>query len=174
MREPRPFSLGNTDAPVSSPGEDRLAAIALGRTVAFLLYSLPTILFVMGAGLLGGIERLPPSWRDAAWIAALVCAEAPLLWSCARGRLPGTDGRNAEPVSERRIAVACHVLSAAAWVLGRGALESAIVQWVANGALVVSVGVYFVAKSVLAGRPRWGVASALALPALQLAIELLR
>jgi hypothetical protein len=154
------------------PGEDLVAAIALKKTVAFVLYQ-PVVFAIVGPVVFLFAPALPPATQDAAIYGPLALVEGALLWAVAKGWLPATGTADVTPFSEKQLALGCHVLSGGAWLLGAG-LKAEIVQWVVNGALVLGACVYFTAKSVLSRRLRWGVLSVLVLPAVQLAFQLLR
>lgn len=159
---------GGTSEP--DPREDLLAAIALGKTVAFLIWSIPAVGLVAIAFVASGLGNVPDPWGSVPFVSGFLAVEAGLLWLVVRGRLPGTSAEQARPFSEKQLAFACHLLALGAWALAAG-LQAEILHWVLTGFLLLGALVYLVTKSILSRRPRWAVLSVLAIPALQLAID---
>jgi hypothetical protein len=162
---------GEAQAAQPYPGEDLLAAIALGKTVAFLLWSVPTLAIVTIAFLATDLGKVPDPWGSVLFGAAFLATEAVLLWLVIRGGLPGTSAERTQPFSEKQLAIGCHVLALGAWALAAG-MQAEILRWVVAGFLALGALVYFVTKSVISRRPRWTVLSVLAVPALQVIVEL--
>lgn len=148
--------------------EDYLAAVALGKTIAFLLYSILVPVLLGALVLLPSFERLPDKMQALVSFSIFAAAELLLLFLVVKGYLPGTRAEMAQPFSEKQIGLGLTIVSVLVALFRGTTQEGIIIQWIVNGALVVSVAVYFATKSVLSRRPRWGVLSVLFLPALQL------
>ena len=97
----------------------------------------------------------------------LVAVECLLLFLLVRGILPGFYGQLVVGFPERQLAIGITVLSLISWLVYGGSLGGDAVRFVLNGALVFCTLVYFVAKSILSRRVRWGVLAVLVLPAAQ-------
>jgi hypothetical protein len=151
--------------------EDRVAAVALGRTVAFLLYSLPLPVLVLGAMLILPFGSLSNVARDRVALAIWIALEAGLLVLVCRGRLPATSGLDTEGFSETAIGSACAVLLLVIPFVARGNVAGEIIGDVIDGFLLLAVSVYFIVKSLLSRRPRWRVLLVLVPHAAQAALQ---
>jgi len=150
--------------------ENRLATVALGKTVAFLLYSVlgaVTIGFPI-AFLVPALVPLSASLISIIILSCLVGVETLVLVAVVRGWLPGTQSRVTQSFSEKQLAYALGLISLGTWVLVGAGLEGSIIRWVLNGPIFIGVVVYFVLKSLVSRRPRWGVLSSLVLPTIEL------
>ena len=148
--------------------EDRVAALTLGKTIAFLLYSLPTFAPVLALELLTPLGRLNASVRGTIVLVVWLSLEWILLWFVIDGRLPGTSGDRVRPFNERQLAVGCTVVSLLVWLAPFGSQARDIIDAVVNGGLFLGVVVYFVVKSALARNLRWTVLLVGLVPAAQL------
>ena len=150
---------------------DRLSAIAIGKSLAFVLYSYPLALvtviatdFFLG-GWLTDTNRLP------VFLGTLSLAGLALLGVVIAGVLPGTDGRHAKPFSERQAALVIQVASLLPWVFEYDPVIRYWFSWILNGTLVFVVLTFFVVKSVLSRSPRFEVLLTLVLPAFQVYVS---
>ena len=155
--------------------EDRIAAVALGKTVAFLLYSF-VLSFVVAATLLFAtpLGEAGEATQNLVLLSVLALLEVLLLYLVIRGWLPGTTGDHAEPFSEVQLAAGCTVLSALTLIWPFHASGRIVVDVGANGLLALGVLVYFIAKSVMGRCIRWRVLAVLVLPAALLTISIVR
>jgi len=150
------------------PHEDYLAALALRKTIVFLLYSVLVPLFLLPVFLHPRFKSLPEEWRNLAALILLIAALLLLLAMAIKGILPGSGATLVQAFNEKQIGVGMAILSGATWLVAGNSLAGEIIQWVINGGLFLSVAVYFVTKSVLSRRLRWGVLGVLLLPGIQL------
>jgi len=150
------------------PHEDYLAAVALKKTIVFLLYSVLVPLFLLLVFLHPRFKSLPEEWRNLAALLLLIAALLLLLAMVIKGILPGSGATPVQPFNEKQIGVGMAILSGATWLVAGNGLAGEIIQWTINGGLFLSVAVYFVTKSVLSRRLRWGVLGVLLLPGIQL------
>lgn len=157
-----------------STREDLASAMALGKTVVFLLYSVLVVIALVPVVFWSGGGGVSSSGQTAIVLLVLLASEVALFYGVVTGKLPGSSGWRAEPFSEKQFGIGITVLSLGAWLLVGHGLEGRIIRWVLNGALLLGVAVYFVTKSVLSRRVRWGVLSVLSAPALGVLWDTLR
>ena len=150
------------------PHEDYLAALALRKTIVFLLYSVLVPLFLLPVFLHPRFESLTEKWKNLAVVILLTAALLLLLAMVIKDLLPGSGATFVQPFNEKQIGVGMAILSGATWLVAGNSLAVEIIQWVINGGFFLSVAVYFVTKSVLSRRLRWGVFGVLLLPGVQL------
>ncbi len=149
--------------------EDAISALTLARTVAFLMYSMlaPLITLI--------VLMMPPfpTWtRQYLFLIAFflfTSLEYLLFVAVQRGWLPSPDPEHISPFSERQIEFAALCLSVTPWLLHFDPSRFLVFQGVINGSLIIAGVVFFITKSMLSRRWRWGVLRVLVLPALQLA-----
>lgn len=157
----------------SSNAEDRVAAGALGKTVAFLLYSVLSSVVVAAVLLLTTpLKRATEAAQDLVVLTVITLVEVLLLYLVIRGYLPGTRGSHARPFSEAQLAAGCALLSILTVVWPFDVISGIVVEVGTNCLLVLGVLVYFLVKSVVGRRPRWRVLGVLVLPAVVLLMSL--
>lgn len=150
---------------------DRLSAIAIGKTIAFVIYSYPTFLITVIATdhFLG--EYLTDDTRLPVFIGMLVLTGIALMSAVIAGILPGTDGRHSKAFSERQAATGIQVVSLLPWLLEYDPVVRYWFSWILNGTLVFTVLTFFVVKSVVGRSLRFGVLLGLLMPAAQVALS---
>lgn len=149
-----------------------MATMALGKTIAFLLYSLLALVLIFPVMTFWLLPSLTPPLRGPVSLVVFALAETALLVLVIRGRLPATNREIEMPISERQLAVGFVVLSVASWfVVPRAHPASTAVRLVLFAALVLCGLVYFVTKSVLSRRLRWGVLGPLFPAIIELALS---
>lgn len=160
--------LGDTSGPVPSLDdyENWVSAIALGKTLAFLFYSVLTV-FVVSGSLTILSEMYNLAVGDIAATAVMIVAEGCVLWLIIKGYAPGSKVQVPQPFSEQQIAIGFNVLGAIAGVLEWDA-PIVIFGKVVNGALVLFLAVFFVTKSVLGRRIRYRLLFGLVVPVIHL------
>jgi len=148
--------------------EDAISSLTLARTVAFLMYSMlaPLITLI--------VLMMPPfpSWpRQTLFLIALglfTSLEYLLFIAVQRGWLPSPDPEHVSPFSEHQIEFAALCLSVTPWLLRFDPSRFLVFQGVINGSLIIAGIVFFITKSMLSRRWRWGVLRVLILPIVQL------
>ena len=153
--------------------EDRIAGIALGKTVVVLLYSIliPFVAFPIDIWLED--KPLPNTLKDVIGIGVMLAVLILLIVFVAKGWMPGSKIEVAYPFSETQLACAITLLSAIAWVLDLVFPVGIYIATVANGVLILGVLVFFVTKTIISKRLRFGILSALTLPGAQIAVKLI-
>jgi hypothetical protein len=148
--------------------ENYYSAIALGKTVVFLLYSILIPLAVLAIILLTPISKMPNVIKDLIGSVVWVSGEIVLLFCVIKGLIPGSESEVVTPFSERQFAAGITIISFIPWLLYNDILRFQIIQVIINGSLFIGVSVFFITKSILSKKIRWQVLSVLLFPALQL------
>ncbi|NLI79167.1 MAG: hypothetical protein GX442_22330 [Candidatus Riflebacteria bacterium] len=147
--------------------ENRLSALTLAHTIAFLLYSLLVPLIVLSLMVLTPLERLTVEGRSLAAVVLFVGMEWLLFRGVSRGWLPCPDPKNVHPFNERQLEIGVAVLSFGPWLLRFDPQMFFVFHVVINSLLVIGVLVFFLTKSFISRTWRWGVLRVLLLPVLQ-------
>ena len=151
--------------------EDRIANIALGKTIVVLLYSvlIPMIAFAVTMWLED--EPLPNIVKEVIGWGIMLALLILLIFLVVKGWMPGSRIEVPYPFSETQLAWAVTLLSAVAWAVGLAFPVGIYIATIANAVLFLGVLVFFVTKTVISKRLRFGVLSALVLPGTQLAMN---
>ena len=156
---------------LAAADENLVAAIALGKTIAFLAYSVVSGMLTLAITILYVEQNLPRStWNAASWV-AFIALEVLLLWLVIRGALPATSSAGTSAFSERQAAWGLAVMSFVPWFFYTDETWFAVYMWGVNGALLLVALVYFVTKSVLSRSIRIEVLGILLVPLVQLLLS---
>ena len=151
--------------------EDEFATIALGKTVAFFLYSLIGILVASAVSIVFIDHYYEPANRKLLFFTVTGVVELIILWLVIRGALPGTSGDHSIPFSEKTAAKVLSVLSFLPYLLLIRIPDLFILaSWYLNGLLFLIVSVFFVAKSFVSSRIRFDVLNVAMLPLLHIIV----
>jgi len=148
--------------------EDHVSALALGRTLSFILYSLPcSLISILGWEVLfksyfTGVSEFVGMCF--VWILLELALFLPII----KGWLPGTTGLQTVGFSENYAGWSITGISFILWFFHVSDQMFAIYNWVLNGSLILVVMVYFLTKSILSKRLRIEVFLVLIIPALQI------
>jgi len=153
---------------LTEESENRIAAVALGRTVAFAIYSVLVIPIAAVLSTIGPWRQADGDPRPSVFLAVVTVLLVALFVGVAKGVMPGTRGATARAFDERQLALGCTAASLVVLVLPLDPAQHQALDVVLNGGLLVGVLVYFITKSTLSHRPRWLVLVVGVLPALQL------
>jgi hypothetical protein len=151
--------------------ENLIAAIALGKTIAFLFYSIASVMLTVAISEFYIKPNFPNSDRDTAIYEVFTALELVLLYLVVRGVLPATDGARAEAFTERQAEWGIAVLSFVPWLFYTDPNWFAVYMWSINGALFLVAAVYFITKSALSRSPRIEVLGILLVPSAHLLAE---
>lgn len=116
--------------------EDHLAANALGKTIAFLLYAVLVPLLLMPVFLNPRFESMPETWKNLTVVLLVATILLLLVVLVVKGILPGSGATFVQPFNEKQIGIGMTVLSAATWLLTGESLVGQIIQWAINGGLL--------------------------------------
>jgi hypothetical protein len=148
--------------------ENLVAAIALGKTIAFLVYSFVAALLTMAITILYIEQNFPrPTWNVASWV-TFATLEVLTLWLVICGVLPASGGARARAFSERQAALGLAVMSCVPWFLYTDEVWFMVYMWGVNGTLLLVAFVYFMTKSFLSRSLRMEVLAILPVPLAQL------
>ena len=158
------------EAEIVNPERDEalLTSVALGKTIVFFLYSCIVTFAVAVVGATASIGELSESLQAITLFTMWLITEAIVLRLVIREVLPGANSIKAEGFSETQVAVGATIISLAAWVWPSSTAGKAAFQLTFNLGIVAALALYFVVKSVVSGRIRWGVLAVLFIPVLQL------
>lgn len=151
--------------------EDLVSVIALKKTVAFALYSLIPVLItlVVSALDLSLLNQFTESQRRLLGVYTLITLEGILMALVVKGYLPQTRVDIAEtiPFNERQLEWGVLLSSVVPWLFfGFDYERFVIFSQVTNTILMFLILVFFITKSWLSKKIRWGVLGVLLLPAL--------
>ncbi|RCK78994.1 MAG: hypothetical protein OZSIB_0545 [Candidatus Ozemobacter sibiricus] len=147
--------------------EDRLSAVTLAHTLAFLLYSLLVPLVVLGLMVLPPLRLLSLEARSVTAVGLFVTLEWFLFRGVSQGWLPCPDPENVRPFNERQLELGVALVSFGPWLLRFDPQMFFVFHVVVNALLVIGVIVFFLTKSFISRQWRWGVLRVLLLPLLQ-------
>lgn len=154
-------------AQVLEDHENLVSAIAVGKVLAFLVYSFFALFLAMG--LAAVIHVNFPQLEERGLILPLFAAtEIVILYLVIKGKLPATSGAAALPFSEKQAAWGLAALSFVPWLLRGDPAWFTFCSWLINGMLLLVAVVFFVVKSVISGEPRYEVLGIALIPATQL------
>ena len=151
----------------SETRENQFAALSLGRTAAFMICTIPTLFVSLLLADGTPLGHALPFTENQNFCVIFFPLETILVWLISTGKLPGTTPERLDPIPETTLGVLFTVASAITWALAGTSEASRLIQLVFTWSLLVSVAVYFIAKSAISGRPRWKVLLVAILPALQ-------
>lgn len=151
--------------------ENVLAALALGKTTAFILYQVIVyVIFMIVMLLLIGPDR-KDMFPIIATIITLTVLESILLFLVIKGWLPGTRIEIPAHFSEKQMAVGFSILSGLTLLIFGFSIQGTIIRFVINGALILCTVVYFITKSILSNTIRLEVLAGAILPLAQFFIK---
>jgi len=153
--------------------EDRIAGIALGKTIVVLFYAILIPFLVTPIGFWLDSTTLSSNVKEVIEIGIALFFFSLLVFLVVKGWMPGSAIVVACPFSETQLAASITLISAAAWVIGLVLPVYKYIPIVANVFLILGVLVFFITKSIITHRIRLRVLSALILPGIQIAYQIL-
>lgn len=157
---------------MNSEEENRIAGVALGKTIVVLFYSILIPILLLPVSFWLSEQELS---ETAETIVALLLHLLPLVvlvYFVVKGWLPGSKIEVQFPFSEKRLVMAVTILSVLGYLLSLVFSYFVYISVVGNGLLVIAVLVFFINKSFIAKKVRVGVLSALIAPGLQIVLKL--
>jgi len=162
-----PLVLPNEATRYPEEMENRLCALALGRTVAFLIYSLLVWVICTVVIFIVLPQRLDDRVQGIVVITMILTLEGALLFLVAKGWMPGTKSTLAPGFSETQFITAANILAALSLLIHGMSIGGDAFRWVINAFILVCVLVFFVTKSVVSKKVRIRVLAGGILPVAQ-------